>query len=520
MYKQLPIGINDFKILRKTQSYYIDKSNFISCVLDLPQIIFITRPSGFGKTLNLTMLKYFFTIANREKNKTLFCDLEISQNANAIKHQGNYPTIHIDFKNMYYTDYLEFVIGFRNMLKNIYIQYNYLEKSDILNDFDKKMYRKFVYETIDNNEMENSIKILINLLSRHHNKKCILLIDEYDAPLKNDLKENIKDEIQDFMKKVLVAALDNNSDLKKGIIMGKFNDTAQEVCKEIGSIKLCSIFNKELNDKFGFTEKEVESLVKIQNKSKEIKDIKEWYGKYNFSGELMYNSFSVLKCLGELEQGLRPYIMFNNEGNILLNEIFKYGIDMEGLVNENSIYEDNSIDIITYDFGIFNKLLETGYISYEIKESNKMFNCRLSITNKECYYNFMSIFDSWLERSSIANNYITIMNSLLKNDIDRFQNNLEIFLKSAMKYFETSKNKLRQVYSIFILCILNFIKNKSYLKLEVIILGEECSLILKEDSGSKTYMEIKFISKESGLPYVSLKYQGTKFLIDFNYEEY
>ena len=280
--KLVPIGIENFKEMIDKNAYYVNKTNLIENVLN-EQSAFFTRPRRFGKTLNMSMLYYFFSIKEKE-NAYLFNGLNISKNKEAIKHQNKYPVIFIFLKDMKNSSYEKQMNRFKEVI--CLCAKSHLESlnSERLLASEKKLFQKYV-----NNELEREIFNISYFPYKHYHQKVIILIDEYDVPLQSAYQYNYYDEMVEFLKNVFSSALKTNESLEKGIMTGCLRISKESIFTGLNNFTSYSILNNIGNEYFGFTEKEILQLLKDYNLTDYVDEVKEWYDGYLFGNIEIYN---------------------------------------------------------------------------------------------------------------------------------------------------------------------------------------------------------------------------------------
>ena len=244
--KLIPIGIENFKEMIDKNYYYIDKTNLIIDFLN-EQVIFCTRPRRFGKTLNMSMLYYFFSIKEKE-NAYLFDHLNISKNKEALKHQNKYPTILISLKEMKSSSFKAQIISFSNIIYELLEKNLEILSSAQLTDTTKKKLNSLHDETTSIEDLKFSLRVISNALYTHYHQKVIVLIDEYDVPLQSAYQNNYYDEMVDFLRSVFSSALKTNDALEKGIMAGCLRISKESIFTGLNNFKAYSILYKSKNE--------------------------------------------------------------------------------------------------------------------------------------------------------------------------------------------------------------------------------------------------------------------------------
>lgn len=226
--KKIPIGISDFKKLMSEEYYFIDKSLLIKEILDDgSEVILIPRPRRFGKTINMSMVKYFFEKTD-EDNSYLFKELNIYEHADIMEKQGKYPVIYLTFKDEKYLHWKDCKSGIKFIIGNEFKRHKYLLESSIMDDEEKRLYRDIMNLKADDVYYQKSLMTLTMYLSKYHNEKAVILIDEYDVPIQSGYTNGYYEEVISFIRNFLSGGLKDNIYLEKGILTGilkLFNET-------------------------------------------------------------------------------------------------------------------------------------------------------------------------------------------------------------------------------------------------------------------------------------------------------
>ena len=384
MLQKLPIGRSDFKTIIEDNDYYVDKTLFVKEIIDQSaSVILIPRPRRFGKTLNLTTLRYFYEkVPNQpdEVNRHLFEHLAIWQQGDEYtQKQGKYPVIYLTFKDV--------------KVDNWGIALNYLTKL-IVSEFERHSYifqsqdwlyspnEKLVFDKVSTlqatqDEYESSLKLLTSLLSNYYGTKVILLIDEYDTPIHASFVHGYYDEMINFMRNLLSGGLKDNEYLEKSVITGILRVAKESIFSGLNNLKIASILSHAMCDKFGLTEEEVEQLCIDFNVKDEIKTIKKWYNGYFFGNQVVYNPWSVLSYIDSMEDGFRPY-WINTSSNDIVKELIynstsSFKSDLEELIAGRSISKpvESNIsfnELSNNENNIWSFLLFSGYLKAENAE--------------------------------------------------------------------------------------------------------------------------------------------------------
>ena len=291
--KKLPIGIENFEELRKEDFYYIDKTGLITELLhNWGSVNLFTRPRRFGKTLNMSMLEHFFSV---DGDKSIFNGLNISkETALCEEYMGKYPVVSISLKGIDARNYeLAFQMAIQ-ILKRVPAKVQYLLESDALSEQDKTEYRKLLDDNMSEAVFCNSLRILSELLEKHHGTKVILLIDEYDVPLAKAHANGYYDQMISLIRSLLGEALKTNSSLKLAVLTGCLRISKESIFTGLNNLKVLTIADERFDEYFGFTDKEVKDLLEYYGVTDHYEDIKRWYDGYQFGNAEVYCPWDVL----------------------------------------------------------------------------------------------------------------------------------------------------------------------------------------------------------------------------------
>ena len=368
--KKIPIGIDDFKKIRENNIYYVDKTKYIEKILvDTSEVKLFTRPRRFGKTLNMSMLKYFFDIKNKEENKKLFQDLYIVK-SDFFKEQGAYPVVYISLKGIKADTWESSFFLIKSLISSIYNEFEYIREK--LNESQLESFNK-IWLKKDDGEYRNALKNLTSFLYEYYKEEVILLIDEYDSPLINAYEHGYYDKAIVFFQVFYGEALKTNPYLRMGIMTGIIRVIKAGIFSDLNNLKVYSILEKEYSDFYGFTQEEVEKALKNFNIEYELPEVKAWYDGYRFGNSDVYNPWSILNFIQSEE--LRPY-WIETSGNFLINDILK-NVSTEtieilenlfnGISMEENISGNSDLSVLMGEDEIWELLLFSGYLTIDEK---------------------------------------------------------------------------------------------------------------------------------------------------------
>ena len=435
--KRLAIGIDDFKKIIKEDCYYIDKTKFIEDILeDGSGVKLINRPRRFGKTLNMTTLKYFFDIENAEENRKLFNNLYI-ETSKYIEEQGKYPVIFLSLKEIKGKTWEEMLEEIKNYIKGLYNDFEYVR--EILNESELKTFDT-IWLKKEGADYSNSIKDLTKFLYKYYKQEVILLIDEYDVPLIEAYLNNYYSDAISFFKIFLGGALKTNQYLKMGIMTGIIRVIKAGIFSDLNNLSVYTILDNDYNEDFGLTEKEVEQALKDYNIFEELNDVKFWYDGYKIGNKEVYNPWSIINFLKNKE--LKGF-WIKTSGNQLIKKVLE---DATPDVNEGLLKLFNGEDVEEVVTGtsdlsnllnyrdVWELLVFSGYLT--IKEKIDRRNYILKIPNQEIREFFKDEFiDLYFGESKLKK----ILNALKENNIEEFERIFQNMLLSSISTWDTSK---------------------------------------------------------------------------------
>ena len=437
--KRIPIGLSDFKHLIEEDFYYFDKTNFIEQVIqDGAQVKLFTRPRRFGKTLNMSMLKYFFDIKEAEENRKLFKNLYIEK-AETFKKQGKYPVIFLSLKDLKATTWEEMEKDIKSTIASLFLEYEDLYYE--LGEFDKPLFKKIAIKEVDIENLKDALKVLVKILYKKYNEKVVVLIDEYDSPLVSAYINGYYEKVKNFFKTFYSTVLKDNTCLQMGVLTGIIRVIKAGIFSDLNNLRTYTILSDDYTDSYGLTEKEVEKSLKDYGLEYEISKVKDWYDGYKFGDSEVYNPWSILNFLQDKE--LRAYWV-DTSGNDLIKNVLKMTnkniiTALERLFNGEGLRQNLSgtsdLSKILSDDEIWELLLFSGYLTIEEKIDQD--NYILRLPNKEVKSLFRKTFiETYIARGSKLS---FLMESLIENKIEDYEENLQEVLLASVSYNDTKK---------------------------------------------------------------------------------
>lgn len=456
--KLLPTGIENFKTMIDKSAYYVDKTNFIEDVLN-EQVVSYTRPRRFGKTLNMSMLYYFFSIKEKE-NAYLFDGLNISKNKDALKHQNKYPTIFISLKEMKNLTFDAQISSFSNVIYELLEKNLEILSSDQLSDTTKDILYKLHNRSSSVEDLKISLRVITNALYTYYQQKVIVLIDEYDVPLQAAYQNNYYEEMVEFLRSVFSSALKTNDALEKGVMTGCLRISKESIFTGLNNFTAYSVLNNISSESFGFTESEVKKLLKDYNLSEKMDEVKKWYDGYQFGNKEIYNPWSTLMYVKNITQDVsfKPISFWaNTSGNDIVVKYIQNGDkklrkEFDVLMNGQSLIKYIKPELTYREMdninNIYSFLLLTGYLKV-IKDRGEN-QYELVIPNKEVYEIYKQSFMSYFEDYTTSRKG-ELYQELVDGDAKKVNLLLNDILLRSISYFDNQES----FYHGFLVGLLN-----------------------------------------------------------------
>nr|WP_288740789.1 AAA family ATPase [uncultured Mediterraneibacter sp.] len=394
--KKLPLGIENFEKLRSEDFYYIDKTDWIVELLrNWAEVTLFTRPRRFGKTLNMNMLKSFFSIHCK---KALFDGMKIMEEKELCeKYMGKFPVILISLKGIEAMNYEDAFHTAVQLLNRTASEFDYLEKSDILSEEDKVAFKQLLDTNMNTATLMSSLLMLSRLLAKHHGAKTIILIDEYDVPLAKAFDYGYYDQMVSLISGFLGNALKTNDSLQFAVLTGCMRISKESIFTGLNNFKIYSITDKRFNTAFGFTDDEVRELLHYYDQDKYYETVKEWYDGYHFSGAEVYCPWDVINfCSDHLEDEKMPPKNYwaNTSGNSVINHFIDSvdepqkltRMELERLVNGGIVQKEINQELTYNELyasidNLWSTLFMTGYLTQRGEADGNRYS--LVVPNRE-----------------------------------------------------------------------------------------------------------------------------------------
>lgn len=467
---RIPIGIDDFRKVREDKLEYVDKSDLIRQVIDRRgvEVILLPRPRRFGKSLNLSMLRYWFE--KRDEDLThLFQDLSIwSAGDEYRRHFQKYPVIYFNFKGSRVPTYDECMAAIREKIIDVYRTNRRVLDEGRLDEVETRRYRSILDGTASSALFERALYDMSAYLHAYHGQRAVILIDEYDEPIHAAHVNGYSPQILGFMRSFLGAALKSNEHLHKAVITGILRVAKENLFSGLNNIAVYSLLGKEFNTSFGFTDEEVASLLDRFGRGDKLADVRSWYNGYLFGGEIIYNPWSVLSYLEREDTAPKAYWL-GTSANELVHELLDvHAIKMEhvfeDLLEGRSVetYLDENVvlsEIRTNDDALWSLLVFSGYLKADPLPYDSIVGrvvYRLSIPNREVREVYATTFQRWIKSHLTAQggDVGKLARALLSGDAETFEDQLQKFVQNILSYYDIAKLDPERVYHGFVLGLL------------------------------------------------------------------
>lgn len=445
MARTVAIGIQDFETLIQNNYFYIDKTTFIKEWWESGDpVTLITRPRRFGKTLTMSMLEHFFSIKYAEK-WGLFEKFFIGRMQEYHDLQGSYPVISLSFANMKEKNYEMTRYKINMLLEQIYQQYTFLKSSGLLSASEIRYFDRISKE-MDDADAAFALLRLSEFLYRYYDKKVILLLDEYDAPMQEAYVNGYWNDLAGFMMSLLNATFKTNPYLERGILTGITRVSKESIFSDLNNLKVITTTSDKYADAFGFTEDEVFAAIDEQGLTAEKENVKKWYNGFTFGKKSrIYNPWSILNFL---DTGKFGTYWANTSSNNLVNKLIREGspdvkIVMEDLLQGKIFHAAIDEQIVFDQLGswtnaLWSLLLACGYLKiehYELNMMNGKTEYDLKLTNLEVQFMFRQMIDGWFSVHTPHYNYF--IKALLAGDIREMNIYMNKVALNTISYFDT-----------------------------------------------------------------------------------
>ena len=466
--KAVPVGIEDFKELIQDEYYYVDKTLLIDeMLMNKSKVTLFTRPRRFGKTLNMSMLRYFFDVKDKEENKKLFENLKI-YDSEYMSEQGKYPVIFVSLKDLKEDTWEECLESIKDIMYKIFNEYNFLREK--LNVVEKRQFDKIWEITGNERNFKTSLLDLSNYLNKYYGEKVIILIDEYDAPIINAFDKGYYNEAINFFQTFYSSALKTNNSLKYGVLTGITRIIKEGIFSGLNNLYVNTILSKDYSEYFGLLENEVIEMLEYFDMKYKIEEVREWYNGYIFGESKVYNPWSIVNYVREKE--IKAY-WANVSGNTLLENMLDHAGESvyddlkrftDGESIEKYISDGTTIkSLLNNDDEIWQVLLYSGYLTKDEKqkeiditsEYTDVYNLR--IPNKEIRKYFGNMFLNRFFGTEVKTNIL--IKALENGDIKKFEKTLGEIMINMLSHFDLDK-EMEKIYQVFMIGLVGFLMGK------------------------------------------------------------
>ena len=462
--KAVPVGIEDFERIINEDYYYVDKTLLIEeLLINRAPVTLFTRPRRFGKTLNMSMIKYFFDVKNKEENKKLFENLKIS-NSEYMSEQGKYPVIFISLKDLKEDTWEECIESIKDIMHKIFNEYSFLREK--LNVVEKRQFDKIWEITGNERNFKTSLLDLSNYLNKYYGEKAIILIDEYDAPIINAFDKGYYSEAVNFFQTFYSSALKTNNSLKYGILTGITRIIKEGIFSGLNNLYVNTILSRDYSEYFGLLESEVIEMLDYFDMKYKIEEVREWYNGYIFGESEVYNPWSIVNYIREKE--IKAY-WANVSGNTLLENMLNHAGESvyedlkrftDGESIEKYISDGTTIkSLLSNDDEIWQLLLYSGYLTKDEKQEKEsdsnVYN--LKIPNKEIRKYFGNMFLNRFFGTEVKTDIL--IKALEGGDIKKFEETLGEIMINMLSLFDLDK-EMEKIYQVFMIGLVGFLMGK------------------------------------------------------------
>ena len=462
--KKLSLGISDFKTLIEENKCFIDKSLFIKEIInDVYQTVLLPRPRRFGKTLNLSMLRYFFEKTDEDKTH-LFDGLKIKNEAEFKEHFSKYPVIFLTFKDVKEKNFERAFEKIKSLIVAEFRRHSYLLEANILKKEEQEYFHNILFQKTKISGYSNSLLNLSKWLCEYHKKKVVILIDEYDSPIHTAYYENYYEDIISFFRGFLSAGLKDNTYLKKGVLTGILRVAKESIFSGLNNLGVYTVLDKNYSNCFGFTEKETFKVLEDYDRKKFKKSVKEWYDGYIFGDTKVYNPWSILNFTASYNKRFEPF-WANTASNDIIQDLIKQSPqsvkkDFVKLLKNEPILKqiDDAIvfkELTSNETNVYSFLTFCGYLKpFDCVQIEDEFFYKLLIPNREVKLIFKNVIMNWFKGNFENEKLKNMLEALTSGDIELFEKYLSEFVLTTLSYFDTAGKNVEAVYQAFVLGLL------------------------------------------------------------------
>ncbi len=463
--KMLPIGISDYKKLIEEDYYYVDKTDFIRQIIEEGSLItLLPRPRRFGKTLNLSTLRYFFERTEGNIYRPLFNGKNVEQWKDFDRYQGKYPVILVTLKDCKGDTFEATLSQIKIQMQQEFARHRYL-LNDELSELDRLWFNQVLMLQADEVMIQNSLLFLSGLLATHWGTPPLVLLDEYDTPIHVAFDKGYYDRMIGFMRNFMSLVFKDNTDIFRGVITGILRVSKESIFSGLNNIDVDTILELPMCTSFGFTQEETDQMLTDYLLDAQKDEVKNWYNGYLFGDQTVYNPWSVLSFINK-GGVLAPYWV-NTGSDVLLRHLLADGpsqirMGVESLIQGEpirSVINDKLAfpDLLSEASNIWSFMLFSGYLKATdpVKNNDDLMEYTLQVPNREIRTVFFTIIRSWINNGPVKNDRLELMLQALKEkNMPIFQRILNDFVVNTLSYYDTSGREPEKVYQAFLLGML------------------------------------------------------------------
>jgi len=452
--KKIPIGFDDFGDLIKQDYYYVDKSLFIKELIDQRSYVnLFTRPRRFGKSLNISMLQYYFdTLFSNDVH--VFDGLKITEAGDHYQsYQNQFPVVKMTLKGAAGLTFESAFAKFKTIIAGEFERHSYLLESEKLTTSQKQRYKNIIEKTASLEDYEGSLRFLSDCLQLHYNKQVILLIDEYDVPIEKAHAKGFYEEMVSFIRSFFGEALKTNPSLFFAVVTGCLRISKEDIFTGLNNLDVISITANEYSEYFGFTDLEASNMLSYYGLESKLSQMRDWYNGYLFGETTVYNPWSAIKYLSDARSGKRyPRAHWaNTSSNYIVRQLIDIAdsttkAEIEHLIVGGTITKPIKEDIIYAEItnsmdNLWNFLFFTGYLKkVEEEQREEKIYYELKIPNREVRYIFIRHISEWLEEKTKVTDLSTLYQAIITGDTEKFGEQMSMFLMEVISFMDSAEN--------------------------------------------------------------------------------
>ncbi len=463
--KKLPIGVYDFARLIGENYYFVDKSLLIKELLDSgAAVTLLPRPRRFGKTVNMSMLNYFFE-KTELTNRHLFDGLKIAEHPECMAQQGQYPIIFLTFKGVKERSWTDIFPSIKDVIEKEFDRHGYLSESQAISELQRRKFQAIIDGEGTATDYKNSLLLLSACLYKHHQKRPIILIDEYDAPIHAAFEYRYYEDVVIFMRNFLSGGFKDNPNLAFGVLTGILRVAKESIFSGLNNLAVDTMLSDSYADKFGLQEDEVTQMLAYFDVSEELARVRHWYDGYQSGNHKLYNPWSIINFIKYRK--FEPYWV-NTSDNALLKRVMQNGpdrlkIDLEQLlqgipvtkpINQNIVLPD----IMTDESAAWGLLLMSGYLTFENlrpdPNNEGVEIAEFKMPNAEVASIYKTQILSWFKIGGSDDDYQSLLRSLIDGKIEEFQELFDAFVSQTLSVFDVTGRNPERFYHGLVLGML------------------------------------------------------------------